>query len=89
MPKVPAVPHDDAVAVISVDGHVCPSKVSDADARKVLYENAAAVYGFDVDRLRPDVERVGFRLDDVRVETGSDTTEMTRHIRSRPAPVGR
>jgi nucleoside-triphosphatase THEP1 len=58
-------------------------------ARKVLFENAATVYGFDLSRLRPDIERIGFRLDDVRVETGSDTTEITRPIHSRPAPVGR
>jgi predicted TIM-barrel fold metal-dependent hydrolase len=39
--------------------------VTDADARKVLYENAAALYGFDLDALQPDLERVGFTVDDV------------------------
>jgi predicted TIM-barrel fold metal-dependent hydrolase len=39
--------------------------VSEADARKVLYENAAALYGFDLDALEPDMERVGFTVDDV------------------------
>ncbi len=44
--------------------------VSEADARKVLYENAAALYGFDLSRLAPHIERVGFHLDDVpRVTT--------------------
>jgi predicted TIM-barrel fold metal-dependent hydrolase len=39
--------------------------VSEADARKVLYENAAALYGFDLDALAPEFERVGFTVDDV------------------------
>ena len=36
--------------------------VSESIARRVLYANAAAVYGFDMDRLAPDFERVGFDL---------------------------
>ena len=32
-------------------------------ARKILCGNAAAVYGFDLDRLQPDVERVGFDVE--------------------------
>ncbi len=38
---------------------------SAAVARKVLCENAARVYRFDLERLRPDIERIGFD-----VETG-------------------
>jgi predicted TIM-barrel fold metal-dependent hydrolase len=34
-------------------------------ARKVLYENAARVYGFDVAALRPHFERIGFDPADV------------------------
>jgi predicted TIM-barrel fold metal-dependent hydrolase len=30
------------------------------DARKILYENAAAVYGFDLAALQPFIEQVGF-----------------------------
>jgi predicted TIM-barrel fold metal-dependent hydrolase len=40
--------------------------VTDADARKILLENAARVYDFDLEALGPDIERVGFELDDVR-----------------------
>ena len=41
--------------------------VTEADARRVLFENAADVYRFDVDALQPHVERVGFELSDVHV----------------------
>lgn len=36
--------------------------VSEDDARKILYANAAEVYGFDLEALAPDIERVGFAL---------------------------
>lgn len=36
------------------------------DARKVLFDNAADLYGFDRQRLAPHVQRVGFDLDDLR-----------------------
>jgi predicted TIM-barrel fold metal-dependent hydrolase len=39
--------------------------VTEADARKVLYENAAEVYRFDLDALAPHIEEVGFELDDL------------------------
>ena len=39
--------------------------VTEADARKVLYENAAALYHFDLEALQPHVERVGFELADL------------------------
>jgi hypothetical protein len=32
---------------------------------KVLFDNAAAVYGFDADELQTHVDRVGFELDEV------------------------
>ena len=50
----------DQVANLVGDPHI-----SAAVARKVLCENAARVYRFDLDRLRPDIERIGFD-----VETG-------------------
>jgi hypothetical protein len=39
-------------------------KVTEADARKVLYENAAEVYHLDLDALQPHLDRVGFELDE-------------------------
>ena len=41
-----------------------PSMTED-DVSKVLFGNAAEVYGFDVDGLRPHVDRVGFDLGEV------------------------
>ena len=35
------------------------SELPEADVRKLLGENAAALYGFDLDALRPHAERVG------------------------------
>jgi hypothetical protein len=32
-------------------------------ANKVLCENAARVYGFDLDGLQSDIERVGFDIE--------------------------
>lgn len=40
--------------------------VSEEDAQRVLFDNAAALYGFDVDLLQPHVERVGFELSDLQ-----------------------
>jgi len=48
--------------------------VTDADARKILFENAARVYNFDVEALQPHIDRVGFELDEVR----ADAAELTR-----------
>lgn len=48
--------------------------VTEADARKILLENAAKVYDFDVEALQPHIDRVGFEVDDVR----ADTAELTR-----------
>jgi predicted TIM-barrel fold metal-dependent hydrolase len=39
--------------------------ITDEHARKVLFENAARVYGFDLDALEPHFERVGFTREDV------------------------
>lgn len=48
--------------------------VTDADARKILLENVARVYNFDVEALQPHIDRVGFELDEVR----ADAAELTR-----------
>jgi predicted TIM-barrel fold metal-dependent hydrolase len=40
--------------------------ITDDDARKIFWANAAELYGFDVDALQPVVDRVGFDLEDVR-----------------------
>lgn len=47
----------DKVALLA--GH--PS-VTQEDAERVLFRNAASVYGFDMDALEPHVDRVGFEL---------------------------
>ena len=38
--------------------------VTEADARKVLYENAAEVYHLDLAALQPQFDRVAFELDE-------------------------
>ncbi len=43
---------------------VAHPSISEEVARKILCENAARVYGFDLDRLQPDIERVGFDVGD-------------------------
>ena len=40
-------------------------QVTDADVRKVLYENAAEVFHLDLDALRPVFDRVAFDVDEV------------------------
>jgi predicted TIM-barrel fold metal-dependent hydrolase len=42
--------------------------VTDADARKVLLENAARVYGLDLEALLPHIDRAGFDLEQVRAD---------------------
>jgi hypothetical protein len=37
--------------------------LTDTDIRGILYSNAAAVYGFDLEALKPDIERIGFTLE--------------------------
>jgi predicted TIM-barrel fold metal-dependent hydrolase len=61
-------PHPETVFPIMFDevrSLVEHPSVSDADARRVLYENAASLYGFDLAALQPHIERVGFDLADV------------------------
>ena len=39
--------------------------VTESEARKILYGNAAEVYGFDLTALQPDIDRIGFTIDEV------------------------
>jgi hypothetical protein len=50
---------------------VCDPSVTDDDARGVLYGNAAAVYGFDLDALAPTIDRIGFDLSEVSAPTAA------------------
>jgi len=45
-----------------VAGLLAEPTVTAADAEKILFSNAATVYGFDPAALRPHVERVGFTI---------------------------
>ena len=49
----------------AIAGFVRDPRVTESHARQVLYENVAKVFGFDLDALRPDIERVGFTTEDV------------------------
>jgi predicted TIM-barrel fold metal-dependent hydrolase len=59
-PHFESVFPDTATQVSALVGH--PS-ITNEVARKVLCENAARVYGFDLTRLGSDVERVGFEIE--------------------------
>jgi len=47
----------------SVDALVQHPSITAEVSRKILCENAARVYGFDLEALAPDIERVGFEVD--------------------------
>ncbi len=53
-----------------VDALVQHPSITPEVARKVLCENAAGVCGFDLKRLGPHIERVGFEID------GADTDDL-------------
>lgn len=48
--------------------------VTERDAEKILFGNAAAVYGFDLAALQPHIERVGFELDKVSAAPRASVT---------------
>ena len=50
--------------------------ITDEEVHNILFDTAADLYGFDVDALQPDIERVGFDLDDVRARKDELLTEM-------------
>ena len=62
-------PHFESVfpeTKVRVDALVQHPSITAEVARKILCENAAGLYGFDLERLAADVERVGFEVDDRR-----------------------
>ena len=61
-----------AAQVADLVGH--PS-ISPEVARKILCENAARVYGFDLERLQPDIERVGFEVESAAAAAPVDGQE--------------
>jgi hypothetical protein len=59
-------PHFESVfpeTKVRVDALVQHPSISADVSRKILYENAAGLYGFDLGLLAPEIERVGFELD--------------------------
>ena len=50
--------------------------VTEDEARKVLYGNAAQLFGFDLAALDADIDRAGFRLDDIP-EPEQDRMQLT------------
>ncbi len=48
-----------------VAGLVSASGVTEGDVHKVLYKNAAELYGFDLGAIQPDIDRVGFETGDL------------------------
>lgn len=48
--------------VVSLVGN---ASVTREDAHKILFENAADLYGFDLAMMQPHIDRVGFEIEDV------------------------
>jgi predicted TIM-barrel fold metal-dependent hydrolase len=61
-------PHFESIvpnAMDKVAGLAGDPSVTEEDTRKILFDNAAQLYGFDVALLQPHIDRVGFELGDV------------------------
>jgi predicted TIM-barrel fold metal-dependent hydrolase len=61
-------PHFESIvpnAMEKVAGLAGSPSVTDDDVRKILFDNAAELYGFDLDVLQPHVDRVGFEVEEV------------------------
>jgi predicted TIM-barrel fold metal-dependent hydrolase len=61
-------PHFESIvpnAKEKVAGLAGDPSVTEEDTRKILFDNAADLYGFDRALLQPHVDRVGFELDDL------------------------
>jgi predicted TIM-barrel fold metal-dependent hydrolase len=59
-------PHFESVfpeTKVQVDALVYHPSITAEVSRKILCENAAQLYGFDLAFLRPAIERVGFEVD--------------------------
>ena len=67
--------------------------ISDDEAQHMLFDTAADLYHFDVDALRPDIERIGFEVDDVRARADEFTQELPdfdiSHITGGQGGIGR
>src|SRR5262249_7406018 len=58
-------PHPESIFPLAIDqarALAANPHVTEDDTRKVLFENAAGVYHFDLAALQPHIERVGFDL---------------------------
>ena len=61
-------PHPESIFPRAIDNArllAAMPHVTEADARKVLYENAAKVFHLDLTALQPQFDRVAFELDEV------------------------
>ena len=59
-------PHFESVypdTATQVDALVAHPAITNEVAQKILCGNAARVYGFDLARLQPEMERVGFDIE--------------------------
>jgi predicted TIM-barrel fold metal-dependent hydrolase len=50
--------------------------LTEAEARNILFDTAAQVYGFDVDALQPHIDRAGFEVSDVRARADEIRREL-------------
>ena len=64
--------------------------VDEAEVRRMLGENAAALYGFDLEALRPIAERIGITpeavrvpLDEIPADSACPTFQRERFLRQR------
>jgi len=67
-------PHFETIFPNTMDrvaGLVGDPSVTEEDARKILFDNAAALYGFDLAVLQPHIDAIGFELDNLLVASSS------------------
>ncbi len=55
---------------------VTTSSVTETDAKKILFENAARVYDFDLTALQPHIDRAGFDVGDVAANADALTRDL-------------
>ncbi len=61
-------PHFESIVPNTMDqvaGLAGDPSVTDADVHKILFDNAAELYGFDRAVLQPHIDRVGFEVADL------------------------
>jgi predicted TIM-barrel fold metal-dependent hydrolase len=66
----------EVAALVSTPG------ISVDDVSKILYENAAALYHFDLGSLRAPIDRIGFELDDVAARADELTSQMPKETKA-------